>query len=98
MRFSVRGQKLDLTAVAADAPTAPDYAPLRPPEVSDDLRRRVERWRRDLRDAVAVVAIPHAGDEDHALIAVGEMDELVDPTTVVGRGRLRLGPEVEVAD
>ena len=98
MRFSVRGQKLDLTAVAADAPTAPDYAPLRPPEVSDDLRRRVERWRRDLRDAVAVAAIPHAGDEDHVLMAAGEMDELVDPSTVLARGRLHLALEVEVAD
>ena len=98
MRFAVRGQKLDLTAVAADIATAPDYAPLQPPEGSDDLRLQVERWRRDLLDALAVVAMPHAGDEDHALMAVGEMDELVDPGTVLARGRLHLAPEVEVGD
>ena len=98
MRLAVRGEKLDLTAVAGDAPRVIGYAPLPPPEVSEDLRRRVAEWRRDLGPPKAPVTISDAGAADHALMAVGEMDELIDAGTVLARGRLRLAPEVEVSD
>jgi len=99
MRSAVRGQTLDLAAAAADSAPAENYAPLEPPELSEQLGRRMAEWRRDLRVAPRPAPVQVAGDEEEwALMAVGEMTEPDDPQAVMARGRLGSGPRLEVAD
>ena len=99
MRFAVRGDTLDLRAAPSDPEPVAGYAPLEPPQMSESLRRKLAEWRRDLRARPAATFKPlPVGAEESALMAVGEMDELVDPNIVMARGTLRLAPEVEVAD
>jgi hypothetical protein len=99
MRAAVRGQELDLAAEASEAGPVENYAPLEPPQVSEQLRQRAAEWRRNLRAAPKPAPLGVAGgEEEWALMAVGEMTEPADPQAVMVRGRLGSAAGLEAAD